>query len=426
MKRQPDDAEDLEAHEPQTDSPPNGAARSGTEGELERRLKDELAPRLQVIRCLGSGTRASVFLAREPELKRLVAIKVLSPSLTEDPLARARFEREAQAAASLSHPNIVAVHGVGRLSNGAPYIVMQYVKGRTMAERLEAEGTLSVEEGRRVLAEIASALAAAHRKGIVHRDVRPVNVLHEEETGRCLLADFGIAGVLWSGDQEPAARLTRTGELVGDPTWMSPEQLQGGSLTERSDVYGLGLLGYALLAKRSPYDSSSRQTLVRAHLRETPRKLCELRDGVDAQLDDLLLRCLAKQPEHRPNAADIAQRLAAPPPAPVTRDPLTPQGLLALLTERRVPQIVVLYIVLAWGALSVIDQLADRDVLPELVYRFSLVSLLSGLPAVLVGAWFHGKKGDQPVRKIEYWLFGALALLWLVMSALVYLRFASL
>jgi len=425
MERQPVEAEGPKAHEPLGDAPPASIARSGTEAKLEQRLKDELAPRLQVIRCLGSGDKASVFLAREPELKRLVAIKVLSPALTEDPRALARFEREAQAVASLSHPNIVAVLSVGRLSNGAPYIVMQYVKGRTMAERLEAEGTLSVEEGRRVLSEIASALAAAHRKGIVHRDVRPVNVLHEEETGRCLLADFGIAGVLWSGDQGPAERLTRTGELVGDPAWMSPEQLTGEPLTERSDVYGLGLLGYALLAKRSPYDASSTQDLVRAHVRGTPRKLYELRDGVDAQLDDLLLRCLAKQPEHRPNAADLAQRLAAPPPVSKTPDRLSPQGLLAVVTERRVPQIVVLYIVLAWGALSVIDQLADRDVVPELVYRFSLVSLLAGLPAVLVGSWFHGKKGDQPVRKVEYWLFGALALIWLVTSALVYLRFAS-
>jgi serine/threonine protein kinase len=375
---------------------------------------------LQVIRCLGSGPKASVFLAREPELKRLVAIKVLAPKLIEDPRARARFEREAQAAASLSHPNIVAVHTVGRLSNDAPYISMQYVKGRTLAERLEAEEAIPVEEARRALADIAAALAAAHNKGIVHRDVRPANVLHDEETGRYLLADFGIAGVLSSGEQEPGDRLTKTGETVGDPMWMSPELLMGQPLTERSDIYGLGLLGYATLAKSSPYDASSRQDLIRAHVRDRPRRLCKLRDGVDRQLDDLLFRCLAKEPGHRPNAADVAARLSEPLSTTSGSFEVLQSSFLSKLIARRMPQIVILYALVAWAILQVVDQLADRDVLPELAYRFTLASAVAGLPAVLVGAWYHGKKGGQPFRKIEYWLFGVLALIWLTVCAIIY------
>jgi serine/threonine protein kinase len=406
--------------------PPSGRpSRSGDRGSgdgLEQRLKTELAPRFQIIRCLGSGPKASVFLAREPDLKRLVAIKVLAADLCEDPRARARFEREAQAAASLAHPSIVAVHAVGRLSDDAPYIVMQYVKGRTMEERLEAEEALPVEEGRRVLAEIASALAAAHAKGVVHRDIRPANILHDEETGRALLADFGIAGILWTGEHDPAERLTKTGETVGDPTWMSPEQLTGQPVTERSDIYGLGLLAYALLAKRSPYEAETRLQQLRAHAQAAPLKLSKLRDGIDRQLDDLLLRCLAKEPGHRPNAADVAERLTAPPSALGAANGLLTGGFLSGLAERRVPQFVILYVVLAWALLQVVDQLADRDVVPEIFYRLSLVSVAAGLPAVLVGSWFHGKKGDQPTRPIEYWVFGALALIWLIVCAVIYLR----
>jgi serine/threonine-protein kinase len=162
-----------------------------------------------------------------------------------------RFEREAQSAASLSHPNIVAIYRVGRLSNDLPYFIMQYVKGRTMADRIKAKGALPLDEARRAIGEVASAVAAAHQKGIVHRDIRPGNVLYEEDSGRALLADFGIAAIVASGDMGESARLTRTGELVGDPSYMSPEQLMGMEVTERSDVYAIGLLGYELVKRRT-------------------------------------------------------------------------------------------------------------------------------------------------------------------------------
>ncbi len=391
------------------------------EDKLEELLNSELAPRFKVVRCLGSGPKASVFLAREPGLKRLVAIKVLASKLTKDPRALARFEREAQAAASLTHPNIVAVHAVDRLSNGAPYIIMQYVKGRTLADRLESEEAIPVDEGRRALSDIAAALSAAHHKGIVHRDVRPANVLFEEETGRYLLADFGIAGVLSTGEQEEGDKLTKTGEMVGDPMWMSPEQLMAQPITELSDIYGLGLLGYATLAKRSPYDAERRQDLIRAHVRDRPRRVSTLRDGIDRKLDDLLFRCLAKEPEHRPNASDIAERLSEPSPTTSGSFEVLQSSFLSKLMARRMPQIVILYCLIAWGVLQVIEPLADRDVVPELAYKFTLALGIAGLPAVLVGSWYHGKKGGQPFRKIEYWLFGILALLWLTVCSIIYI-----
>jgi serine/threonine protein kinase len=399
----------------------------GRGDELEALLKKELAPDLEVIRRLGRGSVASVYLAREQALKRLVAIKVLSPRLARDERARLRFEREAQAVAALAHPNIVAVHRVGRLSNDLPYIVMQYVKGRTMGERLQAEGPLSVDEARAAIIEVASALAAAHQKGIVHRDVRPDNVLYDEEAGRSLLSDFGIAAILASGESGQAARLTKTGELVGNPAYMSPEQLSGRNLTELSDVYALGLLGYELLAGRGPYDAKSRRELITAHIEGEPRRLSELRGDVESDLEVMLHRCLAKESGHRPNAADLARRLSAPgevTPMPPLKVP-APSGLLASLSERRLPQIVIAFGAVAWGILGVVDQLADRGVLPEVAYRLALVAVVTGLPAVLTGAWFHGKKGRQKFEPIEYWVFGGLALVWLAVSTLILVRWLS-
>ncbi len=316
---------------------------------------------------------------------------------------------------------------MGRFSNGIPYIVMQYVKGRTLADRLVAEGSFPLDEARGVMIEVASALAAAHQKGIVHRDVRPGNILYEEESGRSLLSDFGIAAMVPSGDTRGSTRLTRTGELVGDPAYMSPEQLKGSEVTERSDVYALGLLGYMLLTGRGPYDATSRREQLTAHLQQEPRKLSELRADADPEVEELLLRCLAKEPEHRPNAADLAQRLkaatsAATAGAPGTRAGRGGPGLFSGLLERRLPQIMGAYALGAWVILQVVDQLADRDVLPEVAYRLVLVAAVTGLPAVLTGAWFHGKRGRQKVEAVEYWVFGALGLIWLVVSTLILFR----
>jgi serine/threonine protein kinase len=397
----------------------------GRGDELEKLLRDELAPELEVVRCLGRGSMAYVYLAREQLLKRMVAVKVLSPKLARDERARLRFEREAQAVAALSHPNIVSVHRVGRLSNDLPYFVMQYVKGKTMDERLQAEGPLPVSEARNAVVEVASALAAAHQKGIVHRDVRPDNVLYEADSKRALLTDFGIVAILASAESGQAARLTRTGELVGDPAHMSPEQLSGHDVTELSDVYALGLLGYELLTGRGPYDVKSRRDVITAHMQGEPRRLSELRGDVESDLEDVLKRCLAKEPEHRPSAADVARRLAAPgevTPMPPLKGPVD-VGVIASLKERRLPQIMIAFGAVAWGVLSVFEQLADRDVLPEVAYRLALVAVVTAFPAVLTGAWFHGKKGRQKFEPIEYWVFGGLALIWLVVTALLLIQF---
>lgn len=286
----------------------NAAADRGPDQELEERLTRELAPDIQVVRLLGAGSVALVFLAREPALKRLVAVKVLSRYRARDPKARLRFEREAQSAARISHPNVVTVYRVGCLEDETPYLVMEYVKGRTMAQRLVAKGALPVEEAYGIVAQIGSALAAAHAKGIVHRDVKPGNVLFEEETGRVLLSDFGIVAILTTGEDD-AARITTTGHVIGDLAYSSPEQLLDEEVTERSDVYGLAILAYELLTGEGPYGTLSARESAVAHIRSEPNSVRNLRPEVDPAINELLASCLAKTPEHRPTARDVVEQL---------------------------------------------------------------------------------------------------------------------
>ena len=275
-----------------------------------RLLEKALSPSYTLVKRLGAGGMGAVYLARDPVLKRLVAVKVMAPALAADAEARARFEREAQAVASISHPNVVAVHSVGELENGVPYFVMQYIEGRTMAERLAQDGPLDARTAKRVLGEVASALAAAHRKGVIHRDIKPSNILWDDDTGRAMVSDFGIAAVLEREDEREPVKITHTGMAIGTPAYMSPEQLLAEQVTEKSDIYSLGLLGYELFIADGPYAISSPRELMAAHLRDTPRKLSTMRADIDPEVERLLEQCLAKDPSRRPSAADVERRLA--------------------------------------------------------------------------------------------------------------------
>jgi DNA-binding SARP family transcriptional activator len=288
-------------------------------GELGRILDQELGESLQILRPIGRGSMADIFLARESPLKRLVAVKVLSSHLASDRSARRRFEREAQAAARINHPNVCTVHRVGSLSDGTPYYVSPFVRGTSLAHRLKAEGRLPPPEVRQVIRGMAAALAAAHRLGILHRDVRPDNILHEEETGRLFLCDFGIAGVLETGESVEE-RITRTGEVLGHPAYMSPEQTAGGPLTDRADVYSLGVMAHELLTGRVPPPG---KTPGRGGDGRADRPdLGSLRDYIgasDPDLVNLIEHCLATDPTHRPSAADIAGDAGAGEVAPGAR-----------------------------------------------------------------------------------------------------------
>ena len=286
-------------------------------GGLDELVAEGLAPDFKILRPIRHGGAASLYLAREAALKRLVAIKVLSPMYAGVAEAAARFTREGQLAARIVHPNVVPIHRVDSLENGIPYLVMEYIDGRSLAQRLEAEGPLEVAEVRQILSQVAAALAAAHGKGVVHRDVKPGNVLCEEGTGRVLLTDFGIA-VVRDNPEETAPRLTPIGQMLGDLGYMSPERLAGEDATGESDVYSLGVLAYQLLTGAGPYGDLSIAELTTAHLKGDPLRITDLRSEVEPELAELLQRCLAKSPAHRPRASDLLKllsRFAAPAPA---------------------------------------------------------------------------------------------------------------
>jgi serine/threonine-protein kinase len=252
----------------------------------------------------------TVFLGRDPALKRSVAIKVLSPDLARDPVARARFAREAEAAAAFSHPNVVSVYQVGTLApSGVPYLVMQFVEGLTLQDVLTKGGALAEPRFRRIVGEVASALEAAHARALVHRDIKPGNIMLEEETGRAVVLDFGISAVLERAEVRAAEKLTASGISVGTPMYMSPEQAAGGKVSDRSDVYSLGTVAFELATGRPPFVESSAMALIAAHIKEAPPDVRSLRGDLEPQLADLINRCLAKQPAERPSAAAVARML---------------------------------------------------------------------------------------------------------------------
>ncbi len=387
-------------------------------------IRAALGDDFDVVRPLGRGAMATVYLARDRALDMLVAVKVLRPGGAADETARKRFEREARSAASIgAHPNAVAVTRFGRLPDDTPYLVMQYVKGRTMEERLKAEGKLSIAQATSVLREVASALAAAHEKRIVHRDVRPGNVLWDEEKGRAMLTDFGIAGVL-----EPApgaARLTQAGQVLGDPQHMSPEQLTGGETTELTDMYLFGVMGYELLAGEGPYEARTTAEVLRAHLQQEPRDLRQLRPDVPAPLADLLRRCLAREPLHRPSARDAVKALESGaaagtqlPGSGAASDPGDSD--LGKLLRRRVPQIVLLVAGAGAGLIQLADSL--EDLLPPKTKLLTVIFSIAAVLAAGVISWFHGERGRQRMPFLEYVILGLLGLAWLVVSVFAVLH----
>lgn len=275
--------------------------------DFEDAVRSELRPDLEIVRPLGGGPLSTVFLAREPALQRLVAVKVLHARAARRTKAMARFRREARALARVSHPSVVSIFRVGDLTSQTPYLVMEYIRGSSLADRLEGERSLGLQEGCFVLATVATALSAVHAHHIVHRDVRPDSVLCSEPEGRVLLADFGLAAFLASAD-EPTENITTTGHLVTDLEYSAPEFLVGEEPTAASDLYSLGVLAYQVLTGEGPYDASTVTGQVQAHLRESPARLTDRGLAPPPGLQELLDHCLAKTPPQRPSAADCASR----------------------------------------------------------------------------------------------------------------------
>ncbi|HEU4681417.1 MAG TPA: serine/threonine-protein kinase, partial [Gemmatimonadales bacterium] len=217
--------------------------------ELQDRLARTLAGRYEITRLLGRGGMAVVFLAQDLTLERQVAIKVLPPDLAHDTKLIPRFQQEAKTAAKLDHPNIIPIYRV-ESEAGLVYFVMKYVTGHSLEQMLE-KGPIPVDLVRRVLGEAALALGHAHKRGIVHRDVKPANIMLESD-GRVVLTDFGISKALEGG-----SGFTGTGAIIGTPHYMAPEQAKGLQVDGRADQYSLGIVGYQILTGKQPFDGSS-------------------------------------------------------------------------------------------------------------------------------------------------------------------------
>jgi tRNA A-37 threonylcarbamoyl transferase component Bud32 len=317
---------------------------SARDRSVEELIETGLGTQYEIQRPLGRGGMGQVFLARERALERLVAIKVLRPELAMTDDSAERFHREARLAARVSHPGIVGLHAFGEVG-GMWYLVMAYVPGATLAERIRESGPLAVDEVHRILLELADALDWAHRHGVVHCDIKPANILLEEESGRAVLADFGISKSLDGPD------VTASSGIMGTPDFMAPEQAVGGAIDERSDLYAIGAVGYAMLTGVAP--------------RRTSEGLPPLRTTaptVAAELAGVIERCLALDPRQRwADARALRDALEWASPGEKMAEPLRQMrsfapyalawavvwSMLALLTRRSVDERVLLLIIAA-------------------------------------------------------------------------------
>jgi eukaryotic-like serine/threonine-protein kinase len=280
---------------------------SAADDELRAHVERALAAHYELDCEIGRGGMGIVYRAKDRRLKRQVAIKLLPPELAFRSEIKSRFLREAETAAQLSHPNIVPIYTVDE-QEGLVFFVMAYISGDNLAKRLHERGVLTIDETRRVLREVADALAYAHERGVVHRDIKPDNILLEQASGRPLVTDFGIARAM---DSEGDSRLTATGMAIGTPAYMSPEQAAGErEIDGRSDLYSLGILGYQMLTGEPPFVASSTPAMLVKHISERPIPVEQRRTDVPEDLARTVMMLLEKEPDNRfPNAVALVSAL---------------------------------------------------------------------------------------------------------------------
>jgi len=273
------------------------------EEELVARLRDAVRDTYELGAELGGGGMSRVFRAHETTGGRQVVIKVLPPDLAAD-ISLARFKREINVAGRMQHPHIVPVLGSGD-ANGLPWFSMPYVDGDSLRERLNVRGALPVPEAIRILRDMASALAHAHRQGVVHRDIKPENVLFWGD--RAMIADFGVAKALLKAESSNTSDpgLTTRRVALGTPTYMSPEQASGDPrVGTRADIYAWGVVAYELITGHTPFEGRSLHGQLRAHVHEVPASISTHAPRTPQFLVDIVMQCLAKAPADRPQLAE--------------------------------------------------------------------------------------------------------------------------
>ena len=269
----------------------------------------------RIVERLGVGGMGSVYKAEQPNMNRLVAIKVLHPRFASREDLVSRFRREARAMSQLSHPNTARVFKFGQLKDGAPYFVMDYLEGKNLAHVVRAEGPMEADRAINIMIQVCGALDEAHRAGIIHRDLKPENVFLTHQGGTTdfpKVLDFGLAKVSEKQMGRGSMMLTQQGMVFGTPEFMSPEQTQGEPLDRRSDIYSLALIFYELITGKLPFDATKPIDIMRAHLQDPPvplnKRLPDKRFSV--QLENVLSKALAKKPDDRyATSVEFAQAL---------------------------------------------------------------------------------------------------------------------
>lgn len=257
----------------------------------------------EILELIGRGGMGVVLKGYQRELNRYVAVKVMAPHYASSGAARKRFAREAMAAAAVVHPHVVAIHSVDAKAK-LPYLVMPYVAAKSLQARIDADGPLELNEILRIGKQAAEGLAAAHAQGLVHRDVKPANILLADDVGRVLLTDFGLARAV------DDATMTRSGVIAGTPQYMSPEQAHGQAIDSRADLFSLGSVLYAMCTGHPPFRAETTMGVLRRICEERPRPVCEVNPDVPAWLGRIIERLHAKDPAERfRSAAEVAELL---------------------------------------------------------------------------------------------------------------------
>jgi eukaryotic-like serine/threonine-protein kinase len=352
--------------------------------DLREQLQQTLTASYTIDRELGGGGMSRVFLAEETRLRRKVVVKVLSPDLAQG-LSAERFEREIQVAASLQQANIVPVLSTGE-TGGIPYYTMPFIEGESLRSRLRDKGAMPIGEAVSVLRDVARALQFAHERGIVHRDIKPDNVLLSGATA--VVTDFGIAKAIAASraDAGHEPTLTQLGTSIGTPAYISPEQAAGDpDIDHRSDIYSFGCMAYELLAGRPPFIAKTPQRLLAAHMGETPQPISELRPETPAPLSSMVMRCLEKDASARPQSATAL--LTALDAAQTSDSNVAPVPPILLGGRGMLRKALALYVV-AFVVVAVVAKAAIVGIgLPDWVFPGSLIVMALGLPVILFTAY---------------------------------------
>ena len=343
------------------------------------RLRNALQGTYEVERQLGEGGMALVMLATDLKHRRKVAIKVLRPNLSEA-LGSERFLNEIETAAGLSHPHILPVHDSGE-ADGLLYYVMPLVEGESLRDRLDREDQLPVDDALQITREVAEALNHAHSLGVIHRDIKPGNIMLYG--GHAVIADFGIAKAVSAAGGE---KLTGTGIAVGTPSYMSPEQAAGDEVDARSDVYALACMLYEMLVGEAPFTGKNAQAVIQQHMVAPPPSASYSRSTVSQELSAAIKRGMAKTPADRFASANAFAEALTRPVGGL-------DATWATLVQRHVPHVLAAYVVLSLGIGWLLGVIVDRLVWSPHLPSFGLVAMASFIPAVLIVAYHRGGRG---------------------------------